>query len=35
MGAINPAIYEDMEISAETTTGSGKTIDLKLGVVKF
>ena len=35
MGAINPAIYEEMEISAETTTGTPKTIDLKLGVVKF
>ena len=35
MGAINPAIYEDMEISAETTTGTPKTIDLKLGVVSF
>ena len=35
MGAINPAIYEDMEISAETTTGAPKTIDLKLGVVSF
>ena len=35
MGAINPAIYQEMEISAETTTGEPKTIDLKLGVVKF
>ena len=35
MGAINPAIYQEMEISAETTTGTPKTIDLKLGVVKF
>ena len=35
MGAINPAIYEEMEISAETTTGTPKTIDLRLGVVKF
>tara|TARA_B100000945_G_scaffold99761_1_gene78239 strand:+ start:858 stop:2201 length:1344 start_codon:yes stop_codon:yes gene_type:complete len=35
MGAINPAIYQEMEISAETTTGVPKTIDLKLGVVKF
>ena len=35
MAAIDPAIYEDMEISAETTDGSGKTVDLKLGVVKF
>ena len=35
MGAINPAIYEEMEISAETTTGTPKTIDLKLGVVSF
>ena len=35
MGAINPAIYQEMEISAETTTGESKTIDLKLGVVKF
>ena len=35
MAAIDPAIYEEMEISAETTDGSGKTIDLKLGVVKF
>ena len=32
--AIDPAIYEEMEISAETLW-SGKTIDLKLGVVKF
>ena len=35
MSAIDPAIYEEMEISAETTDGSKKTIDLKLGVVKF
>ena len=35
MAAIDPAIYEDMEISAETTTGTPKTIDLKLGVVSF
>ena len=35
MGAINPAIYQEMEISAETTTGTPKTIDLKLGVVSF
>ena len=35
MAAIDPAIYEEMEISAETTDGSEKTIDLKLGVVKF
>ena len=35
MGAINPAIYEEMEISAETTTGTPKTIDLKLGVVSI
>ena len=35
MGAINPALYQEMEISAETTTGEPKTIDLKLGVVKF
>ena len=35
MGAINPAIYQEMEISAETTTGTPKTIDLRLGVVSF
>ncbi len=35
MGAINPALYQEMEISAETTTGEPKTIDLRLGVVKF
>ena len=35
MAAIDSSIYEEIEISAETTTGDGKTVDLKLGVVKF
>ena len=35
MSAINSSIYEDIEISAETTTGKGDTLDLRLGVVKF
>ena len=35
MAAIDSSIYEEIEISAETTTGQGKTVDLRLGVVKF
>ena len=35
MAAIDPAIYQEMEISAETTSGDPKTIDLRKGVVKF
>ena len=35
MSALNPAIYESIEISAETTNGSNKTIELNLGVVKI
>ena len=35
MSALNPAIYESIEISAETTNGSKKTIELNLGVVKI
>ena len=35
MASIDSSIYEEIEISAETTTGDGKTVDLKLGVVKF
>ena len=35
MSALSPAIYESIEISAETTNGSGKTIELNLGVVKI
>ena len=35
MSALNPAIYESIEISTETTDGSKKTIELNLGVVKL
>ena len=35
MSALNPAIYESIEISAETTDGSNKTIELNFGVVKI
>ena len=35
MSALSPAIFESIEISAETTNGSGKTIELNLGVVKI
>ena len=35
MSAINSSLYEDIEISAETTTGKADTVDLRLGVVKF
>ena len=35
MSALSPAIYESIEISAETTDGSKKTIELNLGVVKI
>ena len=35
MSALSPAIYESIEISAETTNGSKKTIELNLGVVKI
>ena len=35
MAAILPSIYEHMSISAETTDGSDRILDLKLGVTKF
>ena len=35
MAAIDSSLYEEIEISTETTNGSGKTIDLKLGVAKL
>ena len=35
MAAILPSIYEQMTISAETTDGSDRILDLKLGVTKF
>ena len=35
MSALSPAIYESIEISAETTNGSKKTIELNLGVIKI
>ena len=35
MAAIDSSLYEEIEISAETTTGESKTVDLRLGVVKF
>ena len=35
MSAINSSIYNEIEISAESTTGKGITLDLRLGVVKF
>ena len=35
MAAILPSIYEQMSISAETTDGSDRVLDLKLGVSKF
>jgi len=33
MAAIDPSVYEEIEISASNE--DGKTIDLRLGVVKF
>jgi len=35
MAAINSSLYEDIEISTETTTGEARTVDLKLGVIKL
>ena len=35
MAAIDSSLYQEIEISTETTDGSGKTIDLKLGVAKL
>ena len=35
MSAINPSLYEEIEISAQSSKGAEETLDLRLGVTKF
>ena len=35
MAAINPCLYDQIEISAESTSGDPKSVDIRLGVISL